>query len=221
MKKFLTLALVGAMCLSVTGSALASKPKTVWEDPEGDADLDQGLASLPGGFDLASGSIARQKNDLIFTVAHHEMPSSGTVPEGVRFLWSFAVDGTPWRLTVKRADIGKPDVLGQNGTERVGKVDANGHFRLEAECVTDNTLPVGMVNCPPEAYLEGEWNPGEKSFSVTVPLEVIGAKTKSVVGPGPENICVICWVSHYAERSLSTTIIDRAGMTTTYKVPKK
>lgn len=222
MKKIGILAVVGAVFLATAGVAQASKPKVVWEDADGDADMGQGLGqSIPGGFDLASGSIARDKTDLLFTVAHHEMPSFGSMPEAFRFLWSFSVDGTPWRITVKRADIGKPDILAQNGNERIGRVDPDGHFRLEAECVTDSTLPVGMVNCPPEAYLEGEWDPAEKTFTARIPMELIDADTKSIIGPGPENICVICWVTHYAERSLSTSIIDMAGMTTTYKVPKK
>lgn len=222
MKRFAVLAIVGAMCLATAGVAQASKPKSVWSDAEGDADAGQALGqSIPGGFDLTEGTIRRDKGNLEFTVHHVDMPPMGTLPEGVRFLWSFMVDGEPYRLTVKSVDIGKPDALAQNGTERVGRVDSAGHFRLEGECLTDNTLPVGMVNCPPLEYLEGSFDPAEASFTVVVPLKSIKAKTKSVIGPGQENICVICWVSHYAERSLNSTVIDSAGMTTSYKIPKK
>jgi hypothetical protein len=58
----------------------------------------------------------------------------------------------------------------------------------------------------------------------------VGAKTGSKItgstGDGT-GICDtgggfhICWTTHVAERSLSTTVIDAATQTATYKVPKK
>lgn len=225
MRRTVHLMLAAAMLLTVAGAAQAGPPQTVWEDAVGDADNAQGLgASIPGGFDLVEGSIAKNKKNLEFTVTHADMPPTGTVPEGVRFLWAFSVDGKNYRLTVKSLDIGKPDVLQGQTNDRLGNVDAAGHFRLEDECVTDSTLPVGMINCPPLEYLEGSWDPASMSFTVIVPLKSIKAKTGSVIaGGGGEtaSLCQICWVSHYAERSLSTTVIDSAAMATGYKVPKK
>lgn len=225
MRKIIHLALAGAMLWTVAGAAQAGAPKTVWEDPAGDADNGQGLgASVPGGFDLTEGSIAKDKKNLEFTVTHAEMPPTGTVPEGVRFLWAFNVDGHDYRLTVKRADIGKPDVAAGQTTDRLGRVDVNGHFRLEDECSRDSTLPIAFVNCPPLEYLEGSWDPAAKSFTVIVPLKSVKAKVGSVImGAAGDTaaICQICWVSHYAERSLSSSVIDSAAMTSSYKVPKK
>ncbi|HEU4481144.1 MAG TPA: hypothetical protein VFS18_04600, partial [Actinomycetota bacterium] len=118
---------------------------------------------------------------------------------------------------------GKPDVAAGQTDERVGRVDAQGHFRLEGECARDATLPVGMINCPPVAYLDGTWDPASMTFTAIIPLKTVKAKPGSLVAPGGgENvsICSICWVTHYAERSLNTTVIDAAGQTVTYKVPK-
>lgn len=223
MKKLVSALLALAAFTAFALPAGAAKPATVFEDAAGDADLGQGLGqSIPGGWDLAGGTIVKKGANLEFTVSHHDMPPTGTVPEATRFLWNFVVDGKNFfRLTVKSADIGKPDALAQSGTERIGRVDVNGHFRLEGECVTDQTLPVGMVNCPVVDYLEGVWDPASMSFTVTVPLKTIKAKTGSLISQGPENICTICWVSHYAERSLNSTIIDGAVQTVGYKVPKK
>jgi hypothetical protein len=78
-----------------------------------------------------------------------------------------------------------------------------------------------MVNCPPVEYLEGTWDPASMSFTVLVPLKTIKAKKGSVIAAGGGSnavICSICWVTHYAERSLNSTLIDTAAMTTTYKV---
>ena len=223
MKRLVSSLLALAALTAFSLPAGAAKPVTVFEDTAGDADVGQGLGqSLPGGWDLASGSIVKKGANLEFTVTHHDMPPTGTAPEATRFLWNFSVDGkAPFRLTVKSVDIGKPDVLAQSGTERVGQVDVDGHFRLEGECATDQTLPVGMVNCPVVGYLEGVWDAASMSFTVIVPLKAIKAKPGSMILQGPENICTICWVSHYAERSLNNTIIDGTVQTIAYKVPKK
>jgi hypothetical protein len=223
MKKLVSSLVALAALAALALPAGAAKPVTVFEDASGDADVGQGLGqSLPGGWDLATGSIVKKGANLEFTVTHHDMPPFGSMPEATRFLWNFSVDGkAPYRLTAKSADIGKPDVLGGQTTERVGRVDVAGHFRLEGECTTDATLPLQMVNCPVLGYFEGTWDAAAMSFTVAIPLKTIKAKTGSVILQGPENICTICWVSHYAERSLNTTIIDATVQTIAYKVPKK
>ena len=221
MRKSLTILSAVALVLVVVAPGDAAKPATVWEDAAGDADLEQSTGySIPAGFDLVKGSIVKKGANLEFTVEHADMPPSGSAPEGFRFLWNFSVSsGGPYRLTVKSADIGKPDIPAGQTTERVGRVDVNGHFRLEGEC-TSTSAGVTFVNCPPLAYLDGAWDPASKSFTVIVPLKSIKAKKGSVIGPGAEQICTICWVSHTAERSSGNTIIDSAIQAGSYKVPK-
>ena len=223
MKKLISVLLAGGLVLGVVGAAQAGgKAATVWTDDSGDADLGQGLgASLPGGWDLASGSLVKNGKNLDFTVTHHDMPPTGSVPEGTRFIWNFNVGKAPFRLTVKSVDIGKPDLATQTGTERIGRVDLNGHFRLEGACETDTTLPLHFVNCPVIGYFDGSFDPASKSFTANIPLKALKAKAGSVVTAGGDNICTICWVSHYAERSLSpTTLIDTAAQTGKYKIPR-
>ncbi|HWC13712.1 MAG TPA: hypothetical protein VG929_03865 [Actinomycetota bacterium] len=225
MRKALALLVAAGLVFGVVATAAAApKPAVMFTDDSGDADVGQGLGgSIPGGWDLTEGTIVKNGANLEFTVTHADMPPSGTVGEATRFLWAFAVNGKNYRLTVKSFDIGKPDVLQQQTTERVGRADVNGHFRLEGECFRDATLPVNMINCPPLAYLEGSFDPATKSFTVIVPMKSVKAKPGSVVAPGGgENvaICSICWVSHYAERSLNNTLIDTAAQTVSYKIPK-
>ena len=227
MKKLITILLAGGLILGVVGGAQAGKSATVWEDATGDADLGQGLgSSIPAGFDLQSGSIVAKGPNLEFTAVHADMPPAGSAPEAARFLWSFSVGKTTYRLTVKSVDIGKPDVTQGQTTERVGRVDANGHFRLEGDCgATAAPAVMTFINCKPLAYLEGAWDPASKSFTVLVPMKLIKAKRGSVIGPGGGDATQICasqvaWVSHYAERSLSpNTCIDTAAMTKTYRIP--
>ena len=226
MRKLLAVLFSAGLIAGLVNTAHAGKPATLWEDPAGDADAAQGVGqSIPGGFDLVTGTIAKNKDVLEFTVTHADMPPSGSLPEGFRFLWSFSVGEDMFRLTVKSADIGKPDAGQNQTTERVGRVDATGHFRLEGECgQTAAPAVLTFVNCKPLAYLTGTFDAAAKSFTFPVPLELLGAKTGSIIGPGggdAAGICTICWVSQVAERSLDATIIDTAVQAKTYKVPKK
>jgi hypothetical protein len=226
MRKLIIILLLGGLVATGSGAAQAGAPKTVWEDEAGDADAAQGLgASIPGGFDLASGSIAKNGANLDFTVTHHDMPPSGSVQEGFRFLWAFSAGDKQFRITAKSADIGKPDVLAGQTTDRVGEVSPLGHFRLEGNCETGETIGVLQpINCEDLERLEGTFDAASKSFTVSIPMASIGAKTKTLIQGGAGDataICQICWVTHVAERSLNSTIVDSAAMTGAYKVPKK
>jgi hypothetical protein len=227
MRKIVALLAAGGLLLAFTGGAHAAKgPTTVFTDPVGDAGNDTAgplPVAGPAGFDLVSGSILKVGDGLQFTVTQDQMPSTGTLGEGFRLLWHFDVGSDQYRFTVKSLDIGKPDPVAQTGTERVGKV-YQGVARLET-CAVDSTLPVKLSNCTTLAYYDAKFDSAAKSETWTMPLADIKAKVGSVITSGTgaaSDTCVICWVPHYAERSLTpTTIIDAATMTTSYKVPKK
>lgn len=226
MKKhaFLLAALI--LVAGLVTSAHAGKAISVFEDPAGDADMGQGIGqSLPGGFDLTSGTIAKDGKDLVFTVMHADMPETKTLPEGFRLLWHFNVDDVEFRFTVKSFDVGKPDVLAQSGTDRVGTVYTDGVYRLE-ECYVDSSTPVQLSQCVVTAYLEGAWDPATKTVSLRLPLKLVKAKTGSLVTGGTGGAagtgCQICWVVHWAERSTTpVTVIDATAQTVAYKVPRK
>lgn len=233
MRKVLALVLASVLVLSVVSVAQAGKKKkkkkkppiekVMFTDPAGDADAGQALGySIPGGFDLVEGKIKKVDDTLEFTVTHADMPPSGSLPEAFRFLWGFNVDGANFRLTVKSADIGKPDVLAGQTSDRVGTVDVDGHFRLEGECASEVTGALNAINCPPLAYLDGTFDPASMSFTMVVPLEELEAKSGALIGPPGGNnsgICSICWVSHIAERSSETTIVDLTAAAETYEIP--
>ncbi len=224
MRKIAALVLAGGLLAGVIGSANA-KPVSVIEDASGDADMATGAGgSIPGGFDIVEGTIEKKGKELLFTVTHADMPPSGSLPEGARFLWAFNIGDKGYRWTFKTADIGKPDVLAGQTSDRVGRVDATGHFRLEGDCAVEAMPGFNAINCKPLGYYEGAIDAATKSLSVTIPLKDLKAKTGTKITPGAGDntqICQVCWVSHTAERSLSLTIIDDAVMTGTYKVPKK
>ena len=227
MRKGIALLVGAGISLALVGSASAGKPVAVWEDAADDVSVNGNVAPGAGasGVDLVKGEIARSGKDIEFKVTQASMPAPGALPEAARFLWHFQVDGEEYRFTIKSADIGKPDAIAGSGTERVGKVDAAGHFRLE-QCVSDTTLPVTLSNCNPVGYYTGAFDAASASFSWKVPMADLKAKNGSLIGGGTGGAsatgCQICWVLHYAERSLTpVTVLDSAMQATTYKVPKK
>jgi hypothetical protein len=229
MRKIGITLVAGALLLAVAGSASAGKATTVFEDPADDAGVtDQGVAvpaATAAGFDLVSGSIAKSGKDLDFTVTHAAMPDGGSVGEGFRLLWHINSGGKEFRFTVKSLDVGKPDVIAQDGTNRVGQV-YQGIARLET-CV-DEALPavLTLVNCRVVEIYDATFDASAGTVTWKVPLASIEAKTGTVIGGGTTGAsntnCQICWVPHYAERSLTPrTVIDAAAMTVAYKVPKR
>lgn len=231
MKKLLSLALVSAVMIGAAGLAQAApKPVTVFEDPSGDADLRHVGQSIPAGFDLVSGSIAQDGKELEFVVTHADMPPTGSAGEGFRLVWGLTVGTTQYEMTVKSFDVGKPDVIasamGQdpNGEERVGQV-YQGVARFE-ECGTIN-LGINWSQCTALGYYEATFDPATKTATWRIPLSVMKAKKGTTIAGGAGGRattgCQICWVAHYAERSLTSTgdphtIVDSATQTVTFKV---
>lgn len=227
--KLRVIAAVG-LVLAVVGSADAKTAKsvTVFEDASGDAgNQDSGIPGFAeAGFDLLKGEIAKEGKGLRFTVTHSGMASSGTPGEAFRLIWSIAIDGTQYEMTVKSLDIGKPDVIatamGQdpNGEERVGSVYM-GVARFE-ECGLISA-GINWSQCEVIGYYDAVFDPTNKTASWVIDLETMKAKKGSVIagGSGGRSTtgCMICWVPQYLERSLTPqSIIDSAVMSVAYKV---
>ena len=226
MRKLTAAVLAGGLLVGLLGNASAAPAKVI-TDAAGDAGIESQGVAVPGfdqaGFDIVGGSINQAGPNLEFIAEMAGMPANGALPEGFRFLWHFDVGTTQYRLTIKSADIGKPDVIAGSGTERVGRVDTAGHFRLET--CGEQPLPavLTLLNCNAVEYVEGAFDPASKTFMAIVPLKSLKAKKGTVVNPGTGGAtgtgCQVCWIPHYAERSLTPhTIIDSAVMAKPYKV---
>lgn len=230
MRKLGRTLIAGAFLFGLIGNAYAGKPVTVFEDPANDAgNTEQGVALPPAtaaGLDLISGQVAKSGADLEFTVTNAAgLPQAGSAPEGFRLLWHINSGGEEFRFTVKSLDVGKPDAIAQEGTDRIGQV-YQGVARLET--CADQALPavLTLVNCKGVEYFQATFDPAAATVTWKVPLASIKAKTGTLIAGGTtaaaSSNCQICWVPHYAERSLTpSTIIDNATMVTSYKVPKK
>lgn len=228
MRKALALSMASVVVVGLVGMAQA-KPATVWEDAAADTGLVRDVGTVPGtdmsGFDLVSGSIEKVKKDLVFSVTHSTMPPVGNLPEGFRFMWAFAVDGESYRVTAKRAEIGKPNPIDQSNTDQIGQFHPDGFFRLEGDCgVTATVGTLSFVDCKTLGYLEGAFDPAAATMSFKVPLKSIKAKKGSSITAGAGDaatLCYaggVCWTSHVVERSSDRTVIDAAVITGTYKI---
>jgi hypothetical protein len=216
-------------------SAGAPKVTTIFTDPAGDAGLTPNGTPTPIapvnqlGVDLVKGTISRQGANLKYSVTlGTALPNFGELPEFSRLIWQFTVfHGAEYRFTVKSFDIGKPDPIQQDGTDRVGKVYDKGEFRLE-RCgdPTTSPAPITFSQCTVIAQLTGAVDATGKTLSWTMPLSAIKAKTGTVIlnGTGGLNAtgCNICFISHYAERSLSPNTVFDDGIpnVSKYIVPK-
>ena len=226
MKRLISAGVSIALLVAFSGSAVA-KPVKVFTDPAGDAGNDN-TGPLPGmdqaGFDLTGGTIDKVGKDLVFTVEHAAMPNSNQPGEGFRFLWHFDVKGKQYRFTIKSFDVGKPDVVAQSGTERVGQVYTNGVARLE-EGYTEPTPALTLSQFSVIEYYDVTFDSAKKTISWKMPLATLKLKPGSSVDPGSGGStstgCQVCWVPHYAERSLTpNTVLDATVITSAYKVPK-
>ena len=233
MKKLMGASIVALLLggLVLPAGAAASKVTVAFEDAAGDAG-NQG-SSAPGaaeaGFDLVKGEISQpKKTEVKFVVTQAAMPASGPPGEAFRFIWGFAVDGTQYEFTVKSLDVGEPDVVTTAvsqkpyGEERVGQV-YQGVARLE-ECgsVAAPAL-LTLATCDAVAYYDVTFDTASATFEWTVDAKALGAKKGSMItgggGTRATTGCQICWVPHYAERSLTPhTIIDSATQMGSHKV---
>lgn len=220
--------LLGGLALP---AGAAAKATMVFEDAAGDAGTAQTGGVPPGsmaGFDLVKGEIVQEKKtEAKFVVTHAEMPATSQPAEAFRFIWGFAVDGTQYEWTVKSIDVGEPDVVTTGltqqpyGEERVGQV-YQGVARLE-ECGSVAAPSLTLATCDAIAYFPATFDPASGTVSWSADLKSLGAKKGSLItgggGTRATTGCQICWVPHYAERSLTPhTIVDAATQIVSYKV---
>jgi hypothetical protein len=206
------------------------KPITVMVDPSGDAgNAFQGVpvpVATEGGLDLTKGVIFQKGKNLLFTAEHAAMPDSGSAPEGFRLVWGLVVGGEVFQMSVKAVDVGKPDVVATvltqspQGAERVGTV-YQGVARLE-QCGTEATPAISFSKCEVLSYHTATFDAAKKTASWEIPMKDVKAKRGTVISGGgvlADTGCLICWVPHYGERSLTpTTVIDNGTPTKIYKV---
>jgi hypothetical protein len=233
MKKILIAMVAGAVALAplapVGAKKAKPKPVTVMTDAAGDAgNQDTGApGAAEAGLDLVKGSIGQKGKNVVFTATHSAMPDSGSAPEAFRLIWGISVNGDMYQMTVKSVDVGKPDVVTSaltqtpTGTERVGQV-YQGVVRLEQCGEVPTPAVLTFSTCSTNEYLPAVFDAAKKTVTWQIPAKAIKAKKGTQIGGGgylSDTGCIICWVPHYGERSLTpASIVDSAAQSKSYKV---
>ena len=225
----LSLLVAPLMAGQATAKKAKPKPVMVFEDPAGDAG-NQGTGAPPAteaGLDLVKGTIGQKGKNLQFVAYHEAMPEAGSLPEAARLIWGISVNRDMYQMTVKSVDVGKPDVVTSvltqtpTGTERVGQV-YQGVVRLEQCGEVAAPAVLTFSTCSTAEYLPAVFDPAAKTAAWEIPMKAIKAKKGTEVGGGgflTDTSCIICWVPHYGERSLTpATVIDSAAPSKSYKV---
>lgn len=231
MTKHLRLAAVvaGAALIAgaaIGGSAQAAKkeaPVVVATDPADDwgANKDGNLAPLGNqlGQELVEASIEKaDATTLNFVIKVASLPASGGVPEISRYVWTMTVDGTLVQLDGKFTNYSRGTCDPTAGTCPPPRDPGSAPFMVRGNCV-DNTA---AVTCDELGLVNGAFDAAAGTITIPVPLELLGAKTGSVIAHGiqPRSNFAGVWAIPSAWASQGDMPLDEMIITKPYKVPR-
>lgn len=157
--------------VSVSGRAtFGGDPRvTLAQDPAGDGPVQPGLAS-DAGVDLTGATVSRPDAGspyLFFEWRVDDLPSSGSLPEAVRYTLPFRIGTERFQLQAKLSNAVSPTLADdpQGHATHPGRA-----FQLKGDC-QDAPVP----RCGHLAWLNGTFDTLNKVVRVTVPLGVTPA----------------------------------------------
>ena len=231
MKTPRTLAVVLALTLvavlaATPGSAVAkakkSGPVVVATDPADD--WGQGAPPQVGtalGMELVEASIglSEDKKAINFIIKLNT-PTGGGTPETVRYGWEFTVDAEAYQLNGGRTEFIRgmcnPLITDPACPPNFGDPTKLANFPF---FIRSGSCTVG-ADCTVHAVVNATFDPVEGTITIPVPLEAVGAKLGSTIGPMAGTFGAI-----YAAPGLLVTTNglphDAIATTKTIKLPKK
>jgi parallel beta-helix repeat protein len=156
------------------------------------------------GVDLVRGTIRKSNHDLLFQVKMAHPSPTGELPTGFLFSWAFGVGKNEYRI------------IARAGNPAEG---STGFFAIEGNCGSNQQVG---PSCEKISELEGRVDSKDASFTVVVPLQVIGAREGSTVaaakGPAAD-LCQVCWTAGVDGVSHPSLVADDAEIERVYTVP--
>lgn len=155
--------------VDVSGDALfrGEPPVVVGTDPEGNPPGHAALAQL--GLD-ATAIALRQADpnvpEVEFIVRVTDLPST-PLPEVVRYLWQFQIDGEEYWVQAKTSDFTTATAFSDDPAGTATNVP--GSFRLRGDCGLVEPTP-NVTSCKHLAWLDGAFDPTRDEVRVRVPL---------------------------------------------------
>ena len=178
--------LVGATLLSpVASNAAPAGAKKVGSDSTGDWGAHSALAHTPGqevggptGQDLTEAHIGMaDKKTVNFIITVSGLPATGGVPEAVRYVWSFQVDG-------KRVELdGRFTNYSGRACDPAAGCPPPRDPGRQPFAVLGNCSGSGDDACEEVGVVEAAFSPADGTVTIPVPLKTLGARAGSKIAP--------------------------------------
>jgi hypothetical protein len=123
------------------------------------------------GIDLVDAKIVplEDGSGLRFIWEMSAMPAQ-VPPEGVRYTWSFAIDGRQYQLQAKRTNIASVTTA-EDPVNHLTQLAQGEFFQLRGACTTNYAHPSSpMSGCYHLAFLDGAFDTAAKTVSMDVPF---------------------------------------------------
>ena len=190
--KFVALALAAlvAAAFAVPSVATAAKKKSgpvvVGTDPVGDfhgLDGDPAFAPLGDvlGADLVKASIHKADAKTLHFII--EVNALQTVPELIRYIWGFNVDGEYAELDGKYTNYSRGACDPTSGQCPPPRDPGQQPFLVRGNCGTDPNAS-NLTVCEELGIVQGVFDTTASTITIPVPMELIGAKPKSKITIG-------------------------------------
>lgn len=195
-KAVVSMLLSGLLAASLVGAAApasagkkASGPVVVGTDEAGDWGSNSAAGSDIApigdtlGQDLTGASIAMNGTDKVdFIMSVNNLPASGGVPEISRYTWDMDVDGEFLELDGKFSNYSRGVCDPTSGQCQAGPRDPGMQpFFVRGNCAANEA---NVTICEELGIVKGVFDSAKKTITVTVPLDLLGAKSGSKITPG-------------------------------------
>ena len=223
----LAAALAAAFALPAGTASAAKKagPVVVGTDDAGDFNVQDDPTFAPIGdvlgADLVEASIVKADTKTLNFVI--KLNALQTVPELIRYIWSVDVDGEYVELDGKFTNYSRGACDPTAGKCPPPRDPGQQPFFVRANCVTDATA--NLTTCEEVGIVKGVFDTSANTVTIPVPMDLIGAKPGSKIGPGTSDFTaqsggtVLAIASAFVSRSDFPR--DALMVTKTYVVPKK
>ena len=232
MKKLFVILMVSAsLAALLIPSASAKKaagPVTMATDAAGDwgANVDPTIAPVGDalGQDLVEASITMADAKTVsFVIKLNSLPPSGGIPEVARYGWDFTVDGELFSMSGNFTDYGRGVCYPAHTDSCPPPKDPGTQpFYVRSGPCVIQPAEASLGECNLVATAKATFDVAAGTITIPVPLEAIGGKAGSKIGPGTSTVF---GGTLYATPAVGTASAagphDTMTSTVTYTVPKK
>lgn len=171
---------------ATVATAKAAKATVVGTDPDGDwgSNVDPGLAPLgdPLGQDLTGASISSDGKNVNFIMTLNSLPATGGVPEISRYTWDFHVNGEYTEIDGKFTNYSRGVCDPTAGSCPPPRDPGMQPFFVRGNCsLVEGT---NVQTCEEIGVVQGVFDTAAGTITVSVPMEMIGAKKGTKITPG-------------------------------------